>query len=66
MGRYPAREEEIDQMLRAHLFVDLYGVVRQGLRASVESDSINQRTHYFLHVYSSDPFLTLETDTPAL
>ena len=36
MGRYAAREDEIDRMLRAGLFVDLYGVVRQGVRVGVE------------------------------
>ena len=42
MGRYATREEEIDQMLRAGLFVDLYQVVRRGVRASVESYSIKR------------------------
>ena len=42
MGRYATREEEIDQMLRAGLFIDLYQVVRLGLRASVESYSLKQ------------------------
>ena len=42
MGRYATREDEIDQMLRAGLFVDLYQVVRRGVRASVESYSIKQ------------------------
>ena len=40
MGRYATRQEEIDHMLRAGLFVDLFQVVRRGLRASVESYSI--------------------------
>jgi uncharacterized protein len=40
MGRYATREDEIDSMLRGHLFVDLYAVVRQGIRASVERYSI--------------------------
>ena len=40
MGRYATREEEIDRMLRAKLFVDLFQVVRRGVRASVESYSI--------------------------
>ncbi len=31
MGRHVTRESEIDRMLRAGLFVDLYSVVRQGL-----------------------------------
>ena len=40
MGRYATREEDIDRMLRAGLFVDLLGVVRGGIRASVESYSL--------------------------
>ena len=42
MGRYATREEEIDRLLRSELFVDLYGVVRHGLLASVESYSIKK------------------------
>lgn len=40
MGRYATREDEIDRMLRGSLFVDLYAVARQSIRASVESYSI--------------------------
>jgi uncharacterized protein len=40
MGRYGTREDEVDRLLRGGVFVDLYRVVRQGLRASVESYSI--------------------------
>lgn len=39
-GRYATRESEVDQLLRGRVFVDLYRVVRQGIRASVESYSI--------------------------
>jgi uncharacterized protein len=42
MGRYATREEELDQMLRAKLFVDLYQAVRHGIRAGVESYSIKR------------------------
>jgi predicted RecB family nuclease len=42
MGRYATRENEIDLMLRGGLFVDLYSVVRNGVRASVESYSIKK------------------------
>jgi predicted RecB family nuclease len=42
MGRYASRENELDRMLRSKLFVDLYGVVRHSLRASVESYSIKR------------------------
>ena len=47
MGRYATREEEIDRMLRAGLFVDLYQVVRHALRASVESYSIKRLEYFF-------------------
>lgn len=47
MGRYATREEEIDQMLRANLFIDLYRVVRSGVRASVESYSIKELERFF-------------------
>jgi predicted RecB family nuclease len=42
MGRYATREDELDQLLREKRFVDLFAVVRQGLRASVESYSIKR------------------------
>jgi hypothetical protein len=42
MGRYATRENEIDRMLRAGLFVDLYAIVRHGIRAGVESYSIKK------------------------
>jgi predicted RecB family nuclease len=42
LGRYASREEEIDFLLRSKRFVDLYSVVRNGLRASVESYSIKK------------------------
>ena len=40
MGSHATRERELDAMLRAGRFVDLYGVVRQGLRAGIERYSI--------------------------
>lgn len=42
MGRYATREDEVDNLLRAGVFVDLYGIVRQSIRASVESYSIKK------------------------
>ena len=42
MGRYGTRADELDQLLRAEVFVDLYGVVRKGLRAGVDSYSIKK------------------------
>jgi predicted RecB family nuclease len=47
MGRYATREEQIDRMLRGGLFVDLYQVVRQGVRVGVESYSIKELESVF-------------------
>jgi uncharacterized protein len=40
--RHATREEEVDRLLRARVLVDLFRVVRQGIRASVESYSIKK------------------------
>jgi predicted RecB family nuclease len=40
MCRYGTRENDVDDLLRGEVFVDLLRVVRQGLRASVDSYSI--------------------------
>lgn len=42
MGRHGIREAEVDRLLRGKALVDLYRVVRQGVRASVESYSIKK------------------------
>jgi predicted RecB family nuclease len=39
-AEYATREEEVDELLRREIFVDLYAVVRQALRAGVPSYSI--------------------------
>ena len=40
MGRYSTREDEIDRMLRAGLFIDVHTVLKRALRASVEEYSL--------------------------
>jgi predicted RecB family nuclease len=40
--RHKTHEEVVDQLLREHVLVDLYPVVRQGLRASVEGYTLKQ------------------------
>lgn len=47
MGRYATREDEIDRMLRASLFVDLYTIARQSIRASVESYTIKNLEPFY-------------------
>ena len=42
MGTYATREDEVDELLRRNVFVDLHTVVRQGLRAGVDSYSLKE------------------------
>ncbi|MHB8442719.1 MAG: TM0106 family RecB-like putative nuclease [Candidatus Tyrphobacter sp.] len=46
-GFYATREEELDTLLRAQSFVDLYAVVRQGLRISQPSYSIKKLEPFY-------------------
>ena len=47
MGQYATREEEMDRMLRAGIFVDLHRVVKQGIRASVEEYSLKKMEAFY-------------------
>lgn len=47
MGKYATREDEMDSFLRSGTFIDLYGVVRQSLRASVEKYSIKDLEKFY-------------------
>jgi predicted RecB family nuclease len=47
MGQYATREEQMDRMLRAGIFVDLHRVVKQGLRASVEEYSLKKMEAFY-------------------
>jgi uncharacterized protein len=42
MGRHATREDQIDKMLRAHLFVDLHTIFKQAVRAGVEEYSLKR------------------------
>src|SRR5258707_13135569 len=46
-ARHDTCIDEVDQLLRAKIFVDLYRVVRQSLRASVESYSIKKLEGFY-------------------
>jgi uncharacterized protein len=48
MQRHATREDEVDRLLRGRVLVDLYQVVRQGIRASVESYSIKKIEKFYL------------------
>ncbi|MGH7819739.1 MAG: TM0106 family RecB-like putative nuclease, partial [Candidatus Binatia bacterium] len=47
MGRYATRADPLDQLLRAEVFVDLYGIVRRALRAGVDSYSIKKLETFY-------------------
>ncbi|MFL5687637.1 MAG: TM0106 family RecB-like putative nuclease [Chloroflexota bacterium] len=54
MGRYGSREAEVDRLLRSGVFVDLLRIVRQSLRASVESYSIKRMEGFYGFVREID------------
>jgi uncharacterized protein len=49
MGTYATREDEIDRMLRAGLFIDLHTICKQAMRAGVEEYSLKalEGFHHF-------------------
>jgi predicted RecB family nuclease len=53
-GRHDTRIDELDRLLRGRVFVDLYRVVRQGLRASVESYSIKKLEDFYRYQRKQD------------
>ncbi len=54
MGRYGTREDEVDDLLRKGVLVDLLRAVRQSLRASVESYSIKKMEPFYGFVREID------------
>ena len=48
MSRHATREDEVDRLLRAGVFVDLYQVVRQGVRVSRESYSLKSLEIFYM------------------
>ncbi len=46
-GRHGVCTDAVDELLRAEVFVDLFRIVRQGLRASVESYSIKKMEPFY-------------------
>ena len=54
MGRYGTRETEVDQLLRNNVFVDLYTVIRQGVRVGEPSYSIKYMEHLYREAREGD------------
>jgi uncharacterized protein len=42
MGRYATRENEVDRLLRANVFIDLHTITRHTIRAGVEAYSLKE------------------------
>lgn len=47
MGRFATREDEVDRLLRAGVFVDLYSVTKQSIRAGIERYSIKDLEQFY-------------------
>ncbi|MCA9633379.1 MAG: TM0106 family RecB-like putative nuclease [Myxococcales bacterium] len=47
MGRFATREDEVDRLLRAGVFVDLYSVAKQSIRAGIERYSIKDLEQFY-------------------
>jgi uncharacterized protein len=46
-GTYATREQEVDRLLRGRVLVDLYRIVRQAVRVSLESYSLKELEAFF-------------------
>ena len=54
MGRYATRETEVDELLRNEVFVDLYRIVRQGLRIGTPSYGLKAIEPLYLDKRTTD------------
>ena len=53
-ARYGTREAEVDELLRGEVFVDLYRVVKQGIRISQDSYSIKKLEPFYMDARETD------------
>ncbi len=54
MGQYATREQEVDDLLRNGVFVDLYQVVRQGVRLGEDSYSLKKVERLYMDSRDGD------------
>src|SRR5207245_1376460 len=59
MGAYATREDEVDELLRRKLFVNLHTLVRQGLRAGVAEYTDPEHDPMIPHVIVLEPGLVI-------
>jgi uncharacterized protein len=53
-GRYASREDVLDDLLRNDVLMDLMPVVKQGLRAGIESYSIKELGRFYSYTRQTD------------
>ena len=61
MGEHATREEEVDDLLRREVFVDLYQVVRQSMRISYDSYSMKKVREFFMEAPAQGAVTTAAT-----
>ena len=61
MSEHGTREFQVDQLLRNHKLVDLYKVVRQGLRISESSYSLKKVEHFYMENRDADVVSAVES-----
>lgn len=54
MGKYGSREDRVDDLLRAGVFVDLYAVVRRGLLVGEPAYSLKNMEHLYMERRAGD------------
>ena len=54
MGSHHTREQQVDELLRGEVFVDLYAVVRQGVRIGSESYSLKKVEQLYMERLPGD------------
>jgi len=54
MSLHGTREDAVDNLLRKHKLVDLYAVVREGIRVGEPSYSIKYIEHFYSAARSGD------------
>lgn len=59
--RHDTKQDEVDNLLRAEVFVDLYSVVRHGLRIGEESYSIKKVEHLYRPKRSTEVATAVES-----
>lgn len=59
--RHDTRQDEVDNMLRAEVFVDLYSVVRHGIRIGEDSYSIKKVEHLYRPKRSTEVATAVES-----